>query len=430
MSASDTRSRRRSERERDYLRRGGANTRKNTVQSNIIYIQEYDMILFATVIILVLFGLVMILSSSYYVSLTSSKFDNNIFHFFAKQAQATLIGFLALIIAAVVPYYIVCNCAPFMYIAACICLAYVAKYGQIINGAKRWMDIGPFSFQPSEFAKVSVVLLLSLYLGSDKWGPIKFGTLQQRVNSPLGLLVCAVIVLIPAALVRWGGNTSTLIIICVIAAGMIFVTSPHFWPWVVLGGSAVAGFMVYLQFFAEGFHGGRYAAHLDPFSDPTDYGYQIIQGLYAVASGGLFGLGLGNSNQKLIFMPEPHNDFIFAVICEELGFFGALLVLILFGVFIWRGIRIALKAVDLMGMLIATGTTVLIAVQVIINVAVVTNTIVNTGIPMPFISYGGTSVVFILALTGVMLNVSRYTPQRREEERKAEALKAAAKGKE
>jgi len=427
MSTSDTRSRRQNEREREYLRRGGAHTRKNTVQSNIIYIQEYDTVLFATVLILVLFGLVMILSSSYYVSLTSSKFGNNIFHFFARQAQATIIGLLAMIIAAVVPYHLVCKCAPFMYIAACGCLAYVAMYGEVINGAKRWMDLGPFSFQPSEFAKVSVVLLLSLYLGSEKWGPFKFGTLQQRVNSPIGLFVCAVIILIPAALVRWGGNTSTLIIICVIAAGMIFVTSPHFWPWVILGSGAVTGFMVYLQFFSKDFHAGRYAAHLDPFSDPTGYGYQIIQGLYAVASGGLFGLGLGNSNQKLIFMPEPHNDFIFAVICEELGFFGALIVLILFGIFIWRGIRIALKAVDLMGMLIATGTTILIAMQVIINVAVVTNTIVNTGIPMPFISYGGTSVVFILALTGVMLNVSRYTPHRREEERKAEEQKELAK---
>ena len=405
----DTRDYRRAERERENQRRGSLQKPENGRQSwvnreNVILVREYDTILFATVIILLLFGLIMIFSSSYYVSLTSKAFGNNIFYFFARQASATVIGFLALLVAALVNYHTVCKFAPIMYLAACGCLVYVALFGEVINGAKRWIDLGFTSFQPSEFAKVSVVLMLALFLGKD----------PKRVNTIGGLFVCAVIIGIPAGLVYWGGNTSTLIILCAIGAGMIFMVSSYTLPWLALAGLAGGGFMAYLHFFAGGFHGGRYAAHRDPFSDPSRYGYQIIQGLYAVASGGLFGLGLGNSNQKLSFMPEPHNDFIFAVICEELGFFGAVLVLGLFGVFVWRGIQIALRAVDLTGTLIATGTTILVTLQVLINVAVVTNTIINTGIPLPFISYGGTSVAFILALTGVMLNVSRYSKQKTE----------------
>ena len=400
MSITDINARRREEHNREKQRRGLNEDpdNKRIVNDNIIYVREYDHALFLTVVVLVCFGLVMILSSSYYVSLTSEKFENNIFYFFAKQSMATAIGFVALIVAAVINYNFVCKFAPLLYLLACVCLLYVALFGEVTNGAKRWMYIGPFGFQPSEFAKVSMVLLLALYIGKD----------PRRVNTLRGLAVCALIVALPAGLVMWGKNTSTLIIIVVIAAAMIFVASPHFWRWIALAAGGVTAFMIYLTKFSTGYHAARYAAHLDPFSDPTEAGYQIIQGLYAVASGGLFGLGLGKSNQKLVFMPEPHNDFIFAVICEELGFFGALIVLILFGVFIWRGVRVALKATDVTGMLIATGTTVLVAMQVIINVSVVTNTIVNTGIPLPFISYGGTSVAFILALTGVMLNVSRH----------------------
>ena len=404
MSASNTNQQdyRRSERERENRRRGSLQGNRHKDEplnrENVILVREYDTVLFATVVILLLFGLVMILSSSYYVSLTSTKFGNNIFYFFARQASATVIGFLAMVIAAVVNYRFVCKLSPILYLIACACLVYVALFGEEINGAKRWIDLGFTSFQPSEFAKVSIVLLLALFIGKD----------PRRANSLWGFIGCAIIIGIPAGLVFWGGNTSTLIIICAIGGGMIFIASPYLWRWVAMVGAAVAAFIFYLTT-ASGFHGGRFAAYLDPFSDPEGYGYQIIQGLYAVASGGLFGLGLGNSNQKLIYMPEPHNDFIFAVICEELGFFGAFIILLLFGIFVWRGVSIALKAADLTGTLIAAGTTILIAMQVIINVSVVTNTIINTGIPLPFISYGGTSVAFILALTGVMLNVSRYS---------------------
>jgi len=400
MSNSDTAERRRAERTRNRERRNGLpDPKKESLlhSDNVILVREYDTIIFATVILLLLFGLVMILSSSYYVSLTREAFHYNIFYFFSKQALATLIGFLAMIIAAVVNYRLVCKLAPALYILACICLVLVL-FTDPINGARRWLTLGPISFQPSEFAKVSVVLLLSSYLGKDK----------NRACTLRGILTSGLIIVIPIALVGIGGNLSTIIILGLIGAGIFFVASPLFWPLIALAAAGVGAIQLILPRLS-GFRAGRVAAQQDPFSDPDRFGFQIIQGLYAVASGGLFGLGLGRSNQKLNFIPEPYNDFIFAVICEELGFFGAALVLLLFGIFVWRGTHIALHASDLTGTLIATGATILVAVQVIINVAVVTNTIVNTGIPMPFISYGGTSVAFILALTGVVLNVSRYS---------------------
>ena len=237
MSITDIKERRMAEREREHRRRGSLDEPKKDEllnRDNVILISEYDHVLFAAVVILLLFGLVMILSSSYYVSMT--RFGSNIFHFFARQASATVIGFLAMIIAAVVNYHFVCKFAPVMYVVACACLAYVARYGEIINGARRWIDLGFASFQPSEFAKVSVVLMLSLYIGKD----------PRRANSLRGFIGCAVIVGIPVALVRWGGNTSTLIIICAIAAGMIFVASPYLWRWIALAGAAVVAFIGYL----------------------------------------------------------------------------------------------------------------------------------------------------------------------------------------
>ena len=169
------------------------------------------------------------------------------------------------------------------------------------------------------------------------------------------------------------------------------------------------GLVSYMAFFSKGFRGARFAAWLDPFSNPSETGYQIIQSLYAVASGGIFGLGLGQSRQKLGFLPEAHNDIIFSIVCEELGFFGAAMILILFAILIWRGIKIAINATDLFGTLVASGIVIMIASQVIINVAVVTNSIPNTGVPLPFISYGGTSVAIMMMLIGILLNISRYS---------------------
>lgn len=375
--------------------------RAGSASDTILVISEYDAVIFGVVVILLLLGIVMILSSSYYSAMTSEKWNNNMFYFFSKQSLAVVIGFCVMLIAAAVNYHLLKPFIPIMYVVANALLVAVKFWGVEANGAKRWLKMPPpiGSFQPSEFAKVAVILLLAMYIAGKK----------DRVSTPKGIFGCLVIIGIPILLVLWGGNLSTAIIIATIGFGMVFVASPYFMPFVGIAAAGVAGLWYYLAFLAKNYQGARFAVWKDPFSDPTGKGYQTIQSLYAVASGGLFGLGLGQSNQKLIFMPEPYNDFIFAIICEELGFFGAMIVLLLFAILIWRSVRTALNAPDLFGTLIATGVVMLIGVQVIINVSVVTNTIPNTGIPMPFISYGGTSVAFIMAIMGVLLNISRYS---------------------
>ncbi len=374
-------------------------TQTKSKYNKTIIVGGYDNITFFTVLTLVLFGVVMIFSSSYYAAATSSKWGNDMFYFIVKQSLAVGLGFIAMLVMSAINYERLKGLPIFLgYLVSNALLIYVKFFGQVINGARRWIRIPVFgSFQPSELAKIMVILLLAYYISEDK----------NRVRTPQGLAVCAAIALLPCTLVFWGNNLSTAIIIAAIAFCMVFVSSPYFLPFIGLAGAAVAALVAYLTL-SDGFRSERFAVWKNPFIDPQDRGYQTIQSLYAVASGGLFGLGLGKSHQKLIFMPEPFNDFIFAVVCEELGFFGATILLILFVVLIWRGVVISMKAKDLFGSLIALGITVMIAVQVIINVAVVTNTIPNTGIPMPFISYGGTSIVFVMAGMGVLLNISRY----------------------
>ncbi|MDR2903197.1 MAG: putative lipid II flippase FtsW, partial [Clostridiales bacterium] len=344
---------------------------------NVIAVSEYDSVIFFSVLILVFFGIIMIFSSSYYVA---ARNNDNMFYFLVKQGTAVLIGFFAMLVMAVMNYNKFLRRFSFpLYLVANVLLVYVRLFGRKINGAYRWIDVPIFgSVQPSEIAKVAVIILLAAFISADK----------SRAKTLRGLIVCAVILIIPIGLVFWGKNLSTALIIAAIGAGMVFVSSPYTWRFILMGAGGVAALISYLAF-GDSFRAGRFAVWLDPFIDPMDKGFQTIQSLFAVASGGLFGLGLGQSNQKLQYMPEPHNDFIFAVICEELGFFGAMIVLILFAILLWRGMRVALNAQDLFGMLLATGIVVMLGVQVIINVAVVTNTIPNTGIPMPFISYGG-----------------------------------------
>jgi len=361
-----------------------------------ILVTDYDPIIFICVFILLLIGIVMVLSSSYYSALRDPKVSS-MFFYFRKQFFAACLGFVAMIVMAMIDYHLLGPVIPFFYAIANGLLVYARLYGEPVNGAYRWVNLG-ISFQPSEFAKAMVVLMLAYFLAGGK----------DRTKSLSGLLGSAAIVALPCFLVFWGNNLSTALIIVAIGFSMLFVSRSRV---KLLLGSAFGGagaLFMYLQFFSGSFRGGRLEAWKDPWKFPTDIGFQTIQSLYAVASGGLFGLGLGQSRQKLKYMPEPQNDFIFAVICEELGFFGAAVVLLLFGILIWRSVKVALNAADLLGSLIATGIVAQIGVQVIINVSVVTNTLPNTGIPLPFISFGGTSLAFLMAMMGVLLNVSKF----------------------
>lgn len=373
--------------------------KKRAGDGGFIIVREYDGVIFATVVILLLFGVVMIFSASYY---TAMRANQSMFQYFSKQALAAVIGVCAMVIMASINYRMLAKLTPLLYVVSNILLVVTKYFGTLSHGVRRWLKIPIFgSFQPSEFAKLAVILFLAFFICKKK----------DRLKTFTGFAGALIIVGIPCALAYFcTSSLSSALTIAALGFGMIFVASPYFWRFIAMIGVAVGAMVTYLSIPAlSSFRSARFTVWKDPFSDPTKYGFQTIQSLYAVASGGLFGLGLGNSNQKLIYLPEPHNDFIFAIICEELGFFGAGVILLLFSVLIWRGIRVALNSPDLLGTLIATGIVVMIAVQVIINVGVVTNTIPNTGIPLPFISYGGTSVVFIMALMGILLNISRYS---------------------
>ncbi len=354
--------------------------------------QSFDYTILFVVIILVFFGIIMIFSSSYYDTLTSKKFNYDMYYFLKRQTVWAILGFIAMWITMRLPMNLYKRLSFLAYMFSNVCLVLLRFIGTEVNGQKRWL----FGFQPSEVAKISVILFLSLYISTHK----------NSLKTMKGFLKCCAVFGIPVILIALS-NLSTAIIVTGIGATILFVASPKIWYFVVAGIIASIGgfFAVTLPQFAYRF--SRIKIWRDPFSDPLGDGYQIIQGLYAVASGGLFGLGLGQSRQKT-FIPEAHNDIIFAIICEELGMIGAFVVIILFALFIWKGIKIALKSEDMYNCLVATGITTMIGFQALINIAVVTNTIPNTGQPLPFISYGGSSLLITMASVGILLNISKY----------------------
>jgi len=361
---------------------------------------SFDFTLLFVVMLLILFGIVMVFSSSYYYALTNVKFDNNMYYFVERQAIWSIIGLCAMALFINFPYKYIKNFTFIAYVVTIACLVIVLVAGAKINGSRRWIGVGNIGFQPSEVAKIVVILHLSNFISSNKG---ILGTLK-------GFIKCTLILAIPVVLVGIA-NLSTAIVIAGIGVGIMFVASPKVWyffaaaiPAGALGLAAVS-----LPQFAYRFDRIKY--WIDPFLDPTDKGFQIIQSLYAVASGGFFGLGLGQSRQKT-YVPEPYNDIIFAIICEELGMFGAIVVIGLFMTLIWRGIKIAMNAQDMFGCLAATGIVALIGIQVIINISVATNTMPNTGMALPFISYGGSALVFTLSAMGILLNISKFQKNR------------------
>jgi cell division protein FtsW len=375
----------------------------------IIYLHEYDHMVLASVLLLLGFGLIMVLSSSYYIAMTSPNLTT--FSFFISQARAAVIGLLLLGVMAWLRYDSYLWLSFLAYIISCVLVVATKYIGVESHGATRWIQVPVFGqFQPSELMKASLILFLAYFICKHKSG--------NRTKTFGGVIMCVVITVVPALLVfNFNNNMSTALIIMGIGLGITFIACPH--VKVMLGtlaagaGAAFAAGYYLVNFVTEPSQqffrwAVRIRGSIDPWSDPAGTGFQTIQSLFAVASGGLLGLGLGQSNQKLKYMPEPQNDFIFAIICEELGFIGAFAVLFLFGVLIWRGARIATKAPNLVSCLIVTGIIAQISVQVIINVMVVTNTGINTGVPMPFISAGGTSLLVVMGLMGIMLNISRF----------------------
>ena len=362
----------------------------------------YDDTLLVTVLVLVIAGLVLLTSISAYNG--NVKFHDS-FYYLKKQGFATGLGLVGMAVISRIDYHRWIPLAVPGYLLSILLGVAVLLFGEEYNGSKRWLSLGPVSFQPSEFAKVAVIVFLSWLIEKNikKMGKFKSIVLTMLTILPIVGLVGA-------------SNLSTAIIILGIGAVMIFTASPKYLQffWMIAGG---AGFMtIFLAL--ESYRLERIAIWRNP--EKYEKGYQTLQGLYAIGSGGLFGRVLGNSVQKLGFLPEAQNDMIFSIICEELGLVGAGILIGVFLILIWRFFVIAAKAEDLTGALIATGAMAHMMIQIILNIAVVTNSIPNTGITLPFISYGGTSVVFLLLEMGLVLSVSGYSGRNQKKEMRPE----------
>jgi cell division protein FtsW len=367
----------------------------------------YDYSLLAVVIILICFGLVMLYSASAYEAATSSTINDDMFYF-RRQAEFDVVAVVLAIILSNLrrfDYHFAIRIAPMVYVISFILMAMV-KYsplGRSAGGARRWLYLG-VQFQPSEIAKIAVILSTAYLI--------------LRIGKNLGTVKAFFVLIGFGAVQAFGAfyltdNLSTGLIILGICFFMVFLASPNTRRYIILfigiGITVVIALFAINQIFSSSsnFRMRRILVWLHPEKYLASGGYQVMQGLYAIGSGGLFGKGLGNSTQKLSTIPEAQNDMIFSIICEELGLFGAIIVLILFAYLLYRLFFIAQNAPDLYGTLIVSGVFVHIALQVILNIAVVLNLIPTTGVTLPFVSYGGTSVIFLMIEIGMALNVAR-----------------------
>jgi len=352
-------------------------------------IKYFDYTMLFIIIFLVGFGLVMLYSTSSYNA--QLKFKDSAWYL-KKQVFATAVGFFGMFVAAHIDYHYWMKLSGLAYVFALFLCVLVIFSGENYNGSTRWLKIGPLSVQPSEIAKVATILFLATVINK-----------MPKQMGKMSTIMKIMILTVPIVGVVAKTNLSTAIIILGIAVCLTFVASPKYKPFFLMAFLVVGFGAMFIM--KEGYRAER----IKIWRHPEDFekGYQTLQGLYAIGSGGLFGKGLGESMQKLGFLPEAQNDMIFSIICEELGLFGAVCVILLFLLLIWRFLVIANNASDLFGALIVVGIMAHVAIQVILNIAVVTNSIPNTGITLPFISYGGTSVAILLTEMGLALSVSR-----------------------
>ncbi|WP_330030090.1 putative lipid II flippase FtsW [Frisingicoccus sp.] len=350
----------------------------------------FDYSLLFIVIFLVCFGLVMIYSTSAYNSQISNNGDS--FYYLKRQGMLASAGLVGMLIISRIPYHFWKRFTLPAYVVMNGMLLVVLLYGAASHGQKRWIEIAGIRFQPSELAKAVLIIFLA-HVASRS---------VKRLKNWRGVVKCFALAL-PMILLVTVSNLSTGIILLGISFIIIFVASSQYKIFGGVVGAGVAVMLIFLKVAA--YRMNRIEAWLNV--ETSEYGYQTRQALYAIGSGGVFGKGLGRSVQKLSYVPEAHNDMIFSIICEELGLFGAIAIILLFLLLLWRCMIIANNAPDLYGALMVVGVMAQIGLQVIINIGVVTNTLPNTGIPLPFISYGGTSVAIILCEVGLVLSVSR-----------------------
>lgn len=353
---------------------------------------EIDFVLFSVIILLVTIGVVMVYSASSYFA--AFKY-NNAEYFLWRQLAWAVLGVIGMITTMNIDYHVYKKYTRLLIIFTFIALCLVFLFPPV-KGAQRWIRLGPASFQPSEIAKYVVVLYVAKRISTHTQD------IKSFVRGVIPNLLFAGFI---AGMILAEKNLSIATVTILVCVIMLFVAGTKLWQMGLLGGGVIAAGLAGIFF--EPYRLKRLTGFLDPWADAQDTGYQLVQSLLALGSGGLTGVGIGQSRQKCFYIPEPHNDFIFSVIGEELGFIGCMIIITLFVIFLWRGIMAATKAKDMYGSLLATGITSVVILQSLINVAVVSGSMPVTGVPLPFISAGGSSLVINMIFMGVLLNVTR-----------------------
>lgn len=368
-----------------------------------INLKSGDFLLVILTIGLVIFGIIMVFSASYYQSINESE-NGSPYNYLIRDIIWAALGFILMLVTTALDYRIYKKIAlPALIISfILLVLLLIPGVGHKSNGAVRWLGVGGLTIMPGEIAKIAVIIFVAWFL-SEK--PKRIQSVTRGILPLFGL--CGVF----GGLILLQPNMSTAITVVAIIVVMMFVAGlklRYCFGLVGLGAVGIAGILIANP---DSHWADRITSFLDPFANPLGDGYQVVQSLMALGSGGLFGVGLGKSIQKNLYLPEPQNDFILAIIGEELGYIGLLILMLVYVVLIWRGIHVAVNAPDQFGMLLASGIISMIAIQVVLNIAVVTSSMPPTGVTLPFVSYGGNALMLFMGSMGILLNISRHTVQ-------------------
>ncbi len=364
--------------------------------------KSVDLTLLLCVVILVFLGVMMVFSSSYYYAM---EHNGDKFFYLKRELFFAGLGSIGMIVTMNIPYTFYRRFSWILMGGSVFLLALLfTPLGREVNGATRWLDLGPATLMPSEVAKFAVIIFVADQLDKRRH-------LIHRFKEGLAPFLALIVLL--AGLIIKQPNLSTAITISAVIMAMVFVAGARLKHLVsLLSGGVLA---IALAIFTSDYRMKRFLTFLDPFKDTKGDGYQVVQSLYALGTGGMFGVGLGKSTLNKLYIPEPQNDFIFATVGEELGWLGCIFIMLIFLTLVYRGVKIALNARDLFGSLVATGITALVGIQVMINIAVATSSMPVTGLPLPFISYGGNFLFLLLCLMGILLNISKHTYERKEQ---------------
>ena len=356
---------------------------------------EFDSVIFYTTILLVFIGIIMVFSASY---VQSSFKHHDAYYFLKRNVIYAILGFISMMFISNIDYtFWKKNAKAIGIIATVLLLLVITPLGIKANGARRWLGFGGLTIQPAEIAKFATIIITAKII------EIRYDKMKSLTKGVIPVLIVPIIFF---ALIMCQPNMSTAGTIVLVVFVMVFVAGMNMKFVIAMFGSGVAAFLV-LALTSE-YRLKRILSFLDPFQDPLGNGYQVIQGLYALGSGGLFGMGLGKSQQKWFYIPEPQNDFIFAIIGEELGLVGCAIVIMLFVILVYRCVRIALKCSNVFACMMVIGIGAQIGIQAALNIAVATSSMPVTGVALPFISYGGTSLIIFMSAVGIVLNISKH----------------------